>query len=595
MGKKILGIDLGTTNSCCAVFQNERVETIENSEGMRTTPSIVSFTLDNEFIIGEPAKRQAITNSFNTISSVKSLMGRTGDEIDAKKGNNTKINLGNKEYRPEEISSFILEKIKNDAENYLGEEITDAVITVPAYFNDYQRQATKEAGKLAGLNVKRIINEPTAAALSYGIDLKYDQKIAVFDLGGGTFDITILELGSGLFEVLSTNGNTNLGGDNIDQLIMDFTLSEFKKKNNNINLENDSMALQRVIEAAEKAKIELSGKDKTEINLPFLTANASGPIHLEIEFKRNKLEEIIKNNGFIGKIEESCQQAIKDAKLKVEDIDEVILVGGSTRIPLIQETIKDIFGKFSPHKVNPDEVVALGAAIQGAILSGEVEDILLLDVTPLSLGIETLGGITTKLIERNTTIPTKANQVFSTAEDNQPTVEINVLQGEREFARDNKSLGRFILDQIPHAPRGVPQIDVGFDIDANGILNVSAKDKATEREQSITIVKDNYLSDREIEKRIQDAEDNAKNDDELKQIIEAKNGCETMCIETEKTISEYSDKLSKTYKKNLKSLINETRNKINNEEPSLDEINKVMNKFINELKHFWKIIYENNN
>ena len=510
---KIIGIDLGTTNSCVAVLEGGEPTVITSPEGGRTTPSIVAFTKDDERIVGQPAKRQAVTNPANTVYSIKRFMGRMYDEVgtemnevpyEVNKNANgaVVVKAGGKEYTPPEIGAMVLQKLKQMAEEHLGTEVTDAVITVPAYFNDSQRQATKDAGKIAGLNVRRIINEPTAASLAYGMDKKNDEKIAVFDLGGGTFDISVLELGDGVFEVKSTNGDTHLGGDDFDQKVIDWIVSEFKKSDG-IDLKQDPMALQRLKEAAEAAKKELSSSKQTDINLPFITADASGPKHLNLNLTRAKFEELV--DDLIQRTIQPCKNAIKDAGLSASEINEVILVGGSTRIPAIQEKVKEIFGKEPNRSVNPDEVVAIGAAIQGGVLAGDVDDILLLDVTPLSLGIETLGSVSTKLIERNTTIPTKKSQVFSTAADNQTTVEIHVLQGEREMAADNKTIGRFHLDGIPPAPRGVPQIEVTFDIDANGILNVNAKDKATGKEQSIRIEASSGLSDSEVDKMVNDA------------------------------------------------------------------------------------------
>jgi len=525
---KIIGIDLGTTNSCVAVMMGGDAEVIPNAEGQRTTPSIVAYK-DKERLVGIPAKRQAVTNAENTIFSAKRFIGRTYKEIEetakrmpfkVSKGSKgeAEITLNNKTLRPAEISAMILQKLKADAEKYLGEKVTEAVITVPAYFNDSQRQATKDAGKIAGLEVKRIINEPTAAALAYGIDKKGgDKKIAVFDLGGGTFDISILELGDGVFEVLSTNGDTQLGGDDFDEIILEWLITEFKK-DQGIDLKNDKMALQRLKEAAEKAKIELSSTHETEINLPFITADASGPKHFNIKLNRSKLEDLVMD--LLNRCVDPCRKAMDDAKTYASDLDEVILVGGMTRMPAVQEKVKEIFGK-EPHQgINPDEVVALGAAIQGGVLQGDVKDVLLLDVTPLTLGIETLGGVATPLIERNTTIPTSKSQIFSTAADTQTSVEVHIVQGERPLAADNKSLGKFILDGIPPSPRGVPQIEVTFDIDANGILNVKALDKATNKSQHITITGSSGLSETEIETMKKEAELHAEEDKRKKEQIE---------------------------------------------------------------------------
>ena len=554
---KIIGIDLGTTNSCVAVMEGGSPTVITNSEGGRTTPSVVAFTKDGETLIGQPAKRQAVTNPQNTVSSSKRFIGRmfteVGNEISEMpykiiKGKNGEVKLlaQEKEYAPPQISAMVLQKIKQTAEEYLGETVSEAVITVPAYFNDSQRQATKDAGAIAGLNVRRIINEPTAAALAYGLDKQKDEKIAVFDFGGGTFDVSILELGDGVFEVKSTNGDTHLGGDDIDQVLVDFLVSEFKKSDS-IDLKNDPMALQRLRETAEKAKCELSSSKQTDINLPFITADSSGPRHLNITITRAKYESLIKN--LIDRTIKPCEQALKDAGLKASEIDEVILVGGSTRIPMVQKVVNDIFAKEPSKGVNPDEVVAIGAAIQGGVLAGDVDDVLLLDVTPLSLGIETLGGVSTTLIEANSTIPSKKSQIFSTAADSQPSVEIHVLQGERSMAADNKSLGRFHLDGIPPAPRGTPQIEVTFDIDANGILNVSAADKATGKEQSIRIEASSGLTDEEIEKMKVDAEKYAKDDESKKESVEVHNTAEQLIYQTETQLKDAGDKLSDSDKK----------------------------------------------
>ena len=556
---KIIGIDLGTTNSCVAVLEGGEPAVITSPEGGRTTPSIVGFAKDGERLVGQAAKRQAVTNPENTVFSIKRFMGRMFDEVSTeisevpyKVGKNSSgacvINAGDKEYTPPEISAMILQKLKQQAEEYLGTKVTDAVITVPAYFNDSQRQATKDAGKIAGLNVRRIINEPTAASLAYGLDKKKDEKIAVFDLGGGTFDVSILELGDGVFEVKSSNGDGHLGGDDFDQQVIDWIADEFMKSDG-IDLRKDAMALQRLKEAAETAKKELSSSKQTDINLPFVTADASGPKHLNLTLSQAKFEELV--NKLVERTIQPCVQAMKDAGLSKSEIDEVILVGGSTRIPKIQDKVKEIFGKEPNKSVNPDEVVALGAAIQGGVLSGDVDDILLLDVTPLSLGIETLGSVSTTLIERNTTIPTKKSQVFSTAADNQTTVEIHVLQGEREMALDNKTIGRFHLADIPPAPRGVPQVEVTFDIDANGILNVNAKDKATGKEQSIRIEASSGLSDTEIDKMVNDAKKHEAEDKEKREKIDVVNQAEHLIYETEKNVNEHDDKLDATEKDNL--------------------------------------------
>ena len=564
---KIIGIDLGTTNSCVAVMEGGSPTIITNSEGGRTTPSVVAFTKAGETLIGQPAKRQAVTNPENTISSSKRFIGRMYDEVGTEisempyktiKGKNgeVKITAQGKEYAPPQIAAMVLQKLKQTAEEYLGEKVTEAVITVPAYFNDSQRQATKDAGAIAGLNVRRIINEPTAAALAYGLDKQKDEKIAVFDFGGGTFDISILELGDGVFEVKSTNGDTHLGGDDLDQVLVDYLIREFNKSDG-IDLSKDPMALQRLRETAEKAKCELSTSKQTDINLPFITADSSGPRHLNISLTRAKYETLIEK--LINRTVKPCEKVIKDAGLKASDIDEVILVGGSTRIPMVQKIVKDIFSKEPNKGVNPDEVVAIGAAIQGGVMAGDVEDILLLDVTPLSMGIETLGGVSTPLIEANSTIPAKKSQIFSTAADSQPSVEIHVLQGERSMAVDNKSLGRFHLDGIPPAPRGTPQIEVTFDIDANGILNVSASDKATGKEQSIRIEASSGLSEDEIEKMKVDAEKHAKDDEAKKESVDIHNTADQLIYQTENQMKEAGDKITDEDKKPIEDAVEQLK------------------------------------
>lgn len=576
---KIIGIDLGTTNSCVAVIEGGDPVVIQNQEGQRTTPSIVAFTQKNEVIaqlVGQAAKNQMVTNPENTVYSVKRFMGREFNEVsqetkrvpyNIKNKNGIKIIAHDKEYTPPEISSAILQHMKQTAEDYLGEKVTEAVITVPAYFNDAQRQATKDAGRIAGLDVKRIVNEPTAAALAYGLDKdNKEEKIAVYDFGGGTFDISILELGDGVFEVKSTNGDTHLGGDNFDEVIIDWLIKDFKSQYS-IDLTNDKMALQRLKEASEKAKRELSATQTTDINLPFITADSSGPKHMQVSLTRAKFEQMILE--LVERTKEPCIKALKDADLSASDIDEVILVGGSTRIPLVQKAVEDIFKRKAHKGVNPDEVVAMGAAIQGGILGGEVKDVLLLDVTPLSLGIETLGDAFTKLIERNTTIPTKKSQVFSTAADNQPAVTIHVLQGEREIASSNRTLGRFELVGIPPAQRGVPQIEVTFDIDANGIVHVSAKDLGTGKEQKIRIETSSGLSESEIEKMIKDAEVNAEEDKKKRSTIETKNLAEQMVYSTEKSLKEHGDKISSEDKQKIEDALKELKEVMDSDDTEL--------------------------
>ena len=587
---KIIGIDLGTTNSCVAVMEAGEPVVIQNSEGGRTTPSVVAFTKDGERLVGQIAKRQAVTNPTNTIYSIKRFMGRRYDEVSREieevpyqviggKNDVARVKIGDKEYSPQELSAMILQKMKQTAEDYLGQKVTEAVITVPAYFNDSQRQATKEAGEIAGLTVKRIINEPTAASLAYGLDKKKDEKIAVFDLGGGTFDISILEIGDGVFEVKSTNGDTHLGGDDFDQHIIDWLVDEFLKQEG-VDLSKDPMALQRLKEAAEKAKCELSTVAQTDINLPFITATNTGPKHLNMTLTRSKFEQLC--DDLFQRLIKPCETALRDAGLSMKEIDEIVLVGGSTRTPKVQQIVKDIFGK-DPHKgVNPDEVVAIGAAIQGGVLAGDVTDVLLLDVTPLSLGIETLGGVFTKLIEKNTTIPTRKSEIFSTASDSQPSVEIHILHGEREMASGNRTLGRFHLDGIPPAPRGVPQIEVTFDIDANGILNVSAKDKATNREQSIRIEASTGLTKDEIEKMVNDAKSHASDDKKKRELVDLKNQADQVAYQTEKNLKELGDKIDSSSKGKLEAGVGRVReaiktDNVNEIKSALEALNQTWN------------------
>jgi len=596
---KIIGIDLGTTNSAMAVMEGGEATIIANAEGGRTTPSIVAVNKNGERLVGQTAKRQAVINPDNTIFSVKRLIGRTIDDAEVKRDidlmpykiekadGHVKVKMGDKDYTPEEISAMILSKLKADAEKFLGQPVTEAVITVPAYFNDAQRQATKDAGKIAGLEVKRIINEPTAAALAYGLDKKKEEKVVVYDLGGGTFDVSVLELGDGVFEVKSTNGDTHLGGDDFDLTLINHLIDEFKK-DQGIDLKEDKAAMQRLKESAEKAKIELSTTNETSVNIPFITADASGPKHLDITLTRADFEKLVLE--LVEATLKPCEAALKDAGVKKEDINEVILVGGMTRMPLVQKKVEEFFGKKPLQGVNPDEVVATGAAIQGGVLGGDVKDVLLLDVTPLSLGLETLGGVSTKLIERNTTIPTSKSQTFSTAADNQTSVEINVLQGEREMASDNKSLGRFILDGIPPAPRGVPQIEVSFNIDANGIVNVSAKDKATGKEQKITITGGGSLSEEEVKKMQQDAEAHAEEDKKKKEQIEAKNHADTLIYTAEKSLHEAGDKVSKEDKKPVEDAIAALKEKIDTDD--MDELKKLSDDLNEKLMKIGEQMYK---
>ena len=597
---KIIGIDLGTTNSCVAIMEGKNTKVIENSEGRRTTPSIVAFTKDGEKIVGEPAKRQAVTNAENTIFSVKRLIGRRFDDKAVqdtmskvpykivKAGNGDAwVEARDEKYSPSQISAFTLQKMKETAEAYLGEKVTEAVITVPAYFNDSQRQATKDAGKIAGLDVKRIINEPTAAALAYGLDKEGNKTIVVYDLGGGTFDVSILEIGDGVFEVKATNGDTFLGGEDFDARIQDFIMSEFKKEQG-VDLSKDNLAIQRIKEAAENAKKELSSTTETEINLPYITADATGPKHLNMKLTRAKLEQLTAD--LVEKTLEPCKKALADAGLKTSDINEVVLVGGMTRMPKVQETVKNFFGR-EPHKgVNPDEVVAVGAAIQGGVLTGNVTDVLLLDVTPLSLGIETMGGVFTRLIDRNTTIPTKKSQIFSTAENNQPAVTIKVYQGERDIAVYNKLLGEFTLDGIPPAPRGMPQIEVTFDIDANGVVNVSAMDKGTNKKQNITIQSSGGLTEAEIEKMMKDAEANASADKAKKELAEAKNHADSLVFSTEKALEENGDKVDEATKNTIKADIDELKKVMEGEDT--EAIKTATEKLTNSSMKLGEAIYK---
>ena len=598
---KIIGIDLGTTNSAFAYMVAGKPEVITNAEGDRTTPSVVAVTKKGERLVGKVAQRQRVTNPKNTIYGIKRLIGRKFEDKEVqhdidimpykivKKGNQAAVELDGKTETPEEISAMVLAKIKADAEAFLGEKVTEAIITVPAYFDDSQRQATKDAGKIAGLEVKRIINEPTAAALAYGLESKKDEQIVVFDLGGGTFDVSILELGDGVFEVKSTNGDTHLGGEDFDNIIVNYLLDEFKKESG-IDIRDDAAAMQRIKDEAEKAKKELSSATSTDINLPFLTADEDGPKHFEHTLTRAKLEELV--SPLLDRLEEPVKKALKDAKLEAKDIDEVVMVGGMTRMPAVVERVKKFFGKDPMQGVNPDEVVAVGAAIQGGVLQGDVKDVLLLDVTPLSLGIETMGGVSTKLIERNTTIPTSKSEVFSTAADNQPSVEIHVLQGEREFANDNKSLGRFILDGIAPAPRGVPQIEVTFNLDANGILNVTAKDKGTGKEQSITIQNSGNMSKEDIEKARAEAEAHAEEDKKKRESVDARNQLENAVYQAEKMPDEYKDKISDDDKKTIEEAVKEAKEVLNDKDADKEKLESAAKELSNKIMPIGAKMYQ---